>query len=181
MTDTPQPIYPHEWAEGSRSELPEMGDERELLTAFLDHHRETFELKCAGVPRERLSEKGVPPSTLSLHGLVRHLTEVERWWFRQQFAGENLPDLYYTDDNPDADFNSLGGDVDEAFAAWRAECAAARDIVARAPSLDETCIRRSTGRPVSLRRILLHMIAEYARHNGHADLLRERIDGKTGA
>lgn len=180
MTEIPAENYAQPWAGDTRSPLPLVGDEREILTAFLDWHRATFELKCAGVPLERLSDKNVPPSGLSLHGLLRHLAGVERWWFRQQFAGEQVPHLYYSDDDPDQDFDALTGDVTEAFAVWRAECAHSRRIVASAPSLDETGIHRATGHPVSLRRILVHMIAEYARHNGHADLLRERIDGATG-
>jgi hypothetical protein len=169
------------WAPGGqRDERPLVGDERELLTAYLDWHRATLELKCADVPAAALSEKGVPPSGLSLHGLVRHLAGCERWWFRIQFAGEDVPLLFYSDDDPDQDFDDLGGDVVEAFAVWRAECARSREIVAAAPSLEETGIHRASGRPISLRRILIDMIAEYARHNGHADLLRERIDGATG-
>jgi uncharacterized damage-inducible protein DinB len=164
----------------ARPPLPDVGGEREILTAFLDWHRQTFEMKCAGVPTERLSEKNVPPSGLSLHGLVRHLAAVERWWFRQQFAGEDVANLYYTDDDPNQDFDALGGDPADAFSVWREECRHARQIVAATPSLDQTGIRRSNGEPISLRRILVHMIAEYARHNGHADLIRERIDGLTG-
>jgi hypothetical protein len=172
-------VYAQRWADDTRDPLPRTGDERTLLTTLLDWHRETFALKCAGVPPERLSEKSVPPSDLSLHGLVRHLAGTERWWFRQQFRGEDVPHLYYTDDDPDQDFGTLDGDPAEAFAAWQAECALSREIVAAA-DLEDTGIQRSSGQPISLRRIVLHMIAEYARHNGHADLLRERIDGATG-
>ena len=153
---------------------------REILTAFLDWHRQTFALKCAGVSAGRLSEKGIPPSGLSLHGLLSHLTGVERWWFRIQFAGEELPLIYYSDDDPNQDFDALDGDVTEAFALWESECERAREVVARADSLDETGTRQRTGEPFSLRWALVQMIAEYARHNGHADLLRERIDGATG-
>lgn len=180
MTDIPAENFSQKWADDSRQPLPRTSGERETLTALLDWHRETFALKCAGVPARRLSERSIPPSGLSLHGLVRHLAGTERWWFRMQFAGEDLPHLYYSDDNPDQDFEELDGDVTEAFAVWRAECERAREVVAAAPSLDATGIQRSTGEPVSLRRILLHMLAEYARHNGHADLLRERLDGATG-
>ncbi|NYE46580.1 putative damage-inducible protein DinB [Spinactinospora alkalitolerans] len=180
MTDIPAENYAQTWAADTRDPLPLVGGEREILTAFLDWHRQTFELKCSGIPSERLSEKGVPPSGLSLHGLLRHLAGTERWWFRQQFAGEDVPHLYYSDDEPDEDFDSLDGDIGEAFAVWRAECERAREIIAGAASLDQTGIHRATGKPVSLRRVLVHMIAEYARHNGHADLLRERIDGATG-
>jgi hypothetical protein len=181
MTDTPAPKhYSPRWDGGTRTEPPAVGGERETLSAVLDWHRATFELKCAGLPPERLSERAVPPSTLSLHGLARHLAGAERWWFRIQFAGEDVPLLYYSDDDPDQDFDSLEGDVEEAFAVWRAECERSRRITAAAPSLDATGIRKRTGEPVSLRRITVDMIAEYARHIGHADLLRERIDGHTG-
>ncbi|GGO89809.1 DinB family protein [Wenjunlia tyrosinilytica] len=180
MTDIPAENYSPRWAADTRPELPLVGDEREILTAYLEWHRQTFELKCAGLPADRLSEKAAPPSGLSLHGLVRHLAGVERWWFRVQFAGEDVPLLYYSDDDPDQDFESLDGDLAEAFAVWRAQCERSREIVAHASSLDETGIAKSSGNPVSLRRILVHMLAEYARHNGHADLLRERIDGAAG-
>ncbi len=168
------------WADDARVTPPLVGDEREILTAYLDWHRQTFELKCAGVPAERLSERGAPPSGMSLHGLARHLAGVERWWFRTQFAGEDVPMLYYSDDDPNQDFDDLGGDVADAMAVWRAECGRSREIVANAASLDETGTHAATGNPVSLRRVMVHLIAEYARHNGHADLLRERIDGATG-
>jgi hypothetical protein len=180
VTEIPAENYSRPWATSERTPLPRVGDERKILTAFLDWHRTTFELKCRGVSAERLSEKGISPSALSLHGLLRHLAAVERWWFRQQFAGEDVPNLYYSDDDPDQDFETLDGDVAEAFAVWREECERAREIVANTSSLDQTGIERSSGEPVSLRRILVAMIAEYARHNGHADLLRERIDGATG-
>ncbi|MEU8806316.1 DinB family protein [Streptomyces violaceoruber] len=181
MTSAPAPKhYAPRWNGDTRSTPPSVGGERETLSAVLDWYRATFELKCTGLPPGRLSEQVVPPSALSLHGLVRHLAGVERWWFRIQFAGEDVPLLYYSDDDPDQDFESLDGDVDEAFAVWRAECERSRQITAAAASLDETGIRKRTGEPISLRRILVDMIAEYARHNGHADLLRERIDGATG-
>ncbi|WP_431982579.1 DinB family protein [Streptomyces qinglanensis] len=167
------------WADGTREPLPLVGDERELLTRYLDHYRETLLLKCTGVPAEALSERAVPPSGLTLHGLLRHLAGVERWWFRIQLAGEDVPLLYYSDDDPDQDFDSLGGDPAEALAVWRAECARSREIVA-ARDLDATGTHARTGDPVSVRRVLLHQIGEYARHCGHADLLRERIDGATG-
>ncbi|MEU6854742.1 DinB family protein [Actinacidiphila alni] len=163
-----------------RPPLPTTGGEREILTAFLDWHRATFELKCRGLAEAQLSQRAVPPSGLSLHGLVRHLAGVERWWFRQHFAGEDLPMLHYSDDEPNLDFDRLDGDVEAAFALWRAERNRARIIVAEAPSLDTICRSLVTGREISLRFILVDLIAEYARHNGHADLLRERIDGATG-
>jgi hypothetical protein len=179
MERIPESNYSPRWAQDPRPELPRTGDERSVLTAFLDWHRATFELKCLGVPAARLSEKAVPPSGLSLHGVSRHLTAVERWWFRIQFAGEDVPMLYYSDDDPDQDFESLGGDVSEALGAWRAECAVSREIVDRSGLDDRGTVLR-TGEPISLRVVLVQMIAEYARHNGHADLLRERIDGAVG-
>jgi hypothetical protein len=180
VTEIPAANYAPRWAADTRPALPLVGDERQILTAYLDWYRQTFELKCTGVAAERLSDKGVPPSELSLHGLVRHLAGVERWWFRQQFAGEDIPLLYYSDDNPNEDFEDLGGDVNEAFAVWHDECARSRQIVADTPSLDQTGIEKSSGEAVSLRRILVAMIGEYAQHVGHADLLREQIDGATG-
>lgn len=180
MTETPTDNYPPRWASDARSTLPRVGSEREILTAYLDWYRQAFELKCTGVAPARLSEKSVAPSTLSLHGLVRHLAGVERWWFRQQFAGEDIPLLYYSDDNPNEDFDVLDGDVSEAFAVWQHECAHSRQIVAETLSLDETGTEIPSGEPISLRRILVAMIGEYAQHVGHADLLRETIDGATG-
>jgi hypothetical protein len=180
MAEIPSESYARPLAGDLRTPLPLVGDEREILTSSLDWHRRTFELKCAGLPADRLSEKAIPPSALSLHGLVRHLAGVERWWFRIQFAGEEVPLLYYSDDDPDQDFESLEGDVAEAFEVWRAECERSREIVAGTASLDTTGVQKSSGEPISLRRILVAMVAEYARHNGHADLLRERIDGVTG-
>jgi Protein of unknown function (DUF664) len=178
VVDAPK-VYSERWAGGNRVDPLYVGTEREILITYLDWHRATFEAKCAGVPSERLSERGVPPSSLSLHGLVRHLAGVERWWFRIQFAGEDIPLLYYSDDDPSQDFDQLDGDVSEAFAVWREECQHSREIVAAASSLDQTGTMLN-GQPVSLRRVMVNQIAEYARHNGHADLLRERIDGATG-
>lgn len=165
MTERPYPPY--------------LADERAMLTAWLDWHRATLELKCHGVPPQRLAERTAAPSSLSLLGLVRHLAEVERSWFRRVLGGEHAPPLYYSDADADGDFDNVAGaDVAEAFTTWRAECEHAREVVAGAESLEVTGVRR--GEPVSLRWILVHMIEEYARHNGHADLLRERLDGATG-
>lgn len=180
MTKTPVEHYAQPWAAGTRVPLPLVGDERSILAAVLDWHRQTLELKCSGIPPERLSEKNIPPSGMSLHGLIRHLAEMERWWFRQQFAGEDVPHLYYSNADPNHDFDYLDGDPAESLAVWRAECNHSRDIVARTPSLDQTGTCQPDGEPISLRRILVDMITEYARHDGHADLLRERIDGATG-
>ena len=162
-----------------RVDPPLEAGEREMLNAWLDFHRATLAWKCDGLTGEQLRERSAPPSPLSLLGLVRHMAEVERGWFRQRVGGEDLPDIYITEEDPDADINgALTGDVAEAFATWRAECDAARKAEAATPSLDATFQGRH--RRYSLRWILVHMIEEYARHNGHADLIRERIDGATG-
>lgn len=179
MSELPAENFSPVWSVAERPVVPAVGGERETLTAMLDWHRATFQAKCDGVPAERLSEKLIPPSGLSLHGILRHLAAVERWWFQIQFAGLDVPMLYYSDDDPNQDFDSLDGDVAEAFAVWRAECDRSRGIVAGA-ALTDVGTRKRTGEPISLRKILVDMIAEYARHNGHADLLRERIDGVTG-
>ncbi|WP_103354943.1 DinB family protein [Amycolatopsis sp. CA-128772] len=180
MTEHTTPVAAPPRLTGPRHDPAPVADERQALTESLEYYRRTFELKCAGLDHARLSEHSVPPSTLTLHGLLRHLTGVERWWFRIQFTGEDVPNLYYSDDDPEQDFTALDGDVDEAFALWHAECARAREIVDEAGSLDQTGTRRSTGEPFTLRWLMLRMIGEYARHIGQADLIRERIDGATG-
>jgi uncharacterized damage-inducible protein DinB len=157
--------------------------EREMLTGWLEHHRGILLWKCEGLADDQLRQRSVPPSTLSLLGLVRHMSQVERGWFRQVFLGEDVPDLYDTPDAPDADFNGVDdANVAADFAAFAAECDASRQAVAAARDLDALSQDRSerTGQQFSLRWILTHMIEEYARHNGHADLLRETIDGATG-
>jgi uncharacterized damage-inducible protein DinB len=164
-----------------RTDPPPEADERDMLTAWLDYHRDTLAAKCAGLSDAQLRQRAVPPSSLSLLGLVRHMAEVERVWFRRVLAGQDWPMIYCSeDDNPDGDFDDIAdADVAQDFATWRAECEAAREAAATASSLDVTGLRRS-GVRVSLRWIMVHMIEEYARHNGHADFLRERIDGATG-
>ena len=159
---------------------PELvGDERSMLEAFLEYHRATLLLKCDGLEPEQLRMRAVEPSSLSLLGLVRHMAEVERSWFRRCFSGEEAPPLFYTPDNEDGDFDDVDtADVHEAFTAWDLEIENARTVAAAAADLDVTGTRKS--KDVSLRWIYIHMIEEYARHNGHADLLRERIDGVTG-
>jgi uncharacterized damage-inducible protein DinB len=157
--------------------------EREMLTGWLEHHRAILLWKCEDLTPEQLRQRAVPPSTLSLLGLVRHMAEVERGWFQAVFLGEDVPDLYDSSADEDADFNDVdNADPAEAFDAFERECTAARQVVAQAASLDVLSNRPSdrTGQPWSLRWIVTHMIEEYARHNGHADLLRERIDGRTG-
>jgi uncharacterized damage-inducible protein DinB len=163
----------------NRVDPPFQAGERPMLEAWLDYHRGTLARKCAGLSDEQLRERAVPPSTLSLLGLVRHMADVERNWFRRVLGGEDAPPLYWSEADPDGDFDNVDtSDVAEGFERWREECEHARQATAAAPSLDVTGLRRGT--PVSLRWILIHMIEEYARHNGHADLLRERIDGTVG-
>lgn len=161
------------------AEIPRVADERVTLLAFLEWQRATLARKCEGLSAGQLRKRAVEPSTLSLLGLVRHLADVERGWFRRTLALEPVPDVFATAEDPDGDFNGVDqADPEEAFTAWRAECERARQIVA-SRSLDDTGRQRSGAR-VSLRWILIHMIEEYSRHNGHADLLRQRIDGATG-
>ena len=151
-----------------------------MLTAWLDWHRATLERKCAGLSDADLRRRSVAPSGLSLLGLVRHMAEVERAWFRNRIAQEDLGYRWITDDDEDAEFDHVDdADTAEAFSAWNEEIGRAREIVDAAPSLDLTG-RLGNGGEVSLRWVLVHMIEEYARHNGHADLLRETIDGDTG-
>jgi uncharacterized damage-inducible protein DinB len=161
------------------SDLPRAGEERATLQAFIDWQRDTLARKCHGLTDAQLRQRSVPPSTLSLLGLVRHMAEVERSWFRRTLRGEHAPPRYYSDSDPDGDFNNLESvPASEAFAAWRDECEHSRAIVA---SHDLGALgRQRDGTQVSLRWILTHMIEEYSRHNGHADLLRERLDGEVG-
>ena len=164
----------------NRPQPPAAAAERTMLAGWLDFHRATLELKCAGLTPAQLATRAVEPSTLSLLGLVRHMADVERGWFRRRLAGEDVPPLYYSDDDLDGDFDNLDPvTVDEAFATWHAECGRAREIAAALPSLDVMVTNRE-GTKLSARWVLHHMVEEYARHNGHADLLRERIDGTTG-
>jgi len=162
-----------------RVDPPLQADERTMLTAWLDYHRATLAHKCAGLDDEQLRTRSAPPSSLSLLGLVRHMAEVERGWFRRTLSSEDAPPLYYSESEPDGDFDDVEtADVSEAFAAWEQECDTARERAAAASSLEVTGRRRDG--EFSLRWILVHMIEEYARHNGHADILRERIDGSVG-
>jgi uncharacterized damage-inducible protein DinB len=157
--------------------------EREMLAGWLEYHREVLTWKCEDLTAEQLRQRAVPPSSLSLLGLVRHMAEVERGWFQAVFLGEDAPELSDRSADGDADFNDVDrADPAETFSTFERECAVSRQVVAQAPSLDVLSQQPSehTGQPWSLRWILTHMIEEYARHNGHADLLRERIDGSTG-
>jgi uncharacterized protein DUF664 len=166
----------------TRVDEPYVADEPTMLTRWLDYHRQTLLWKCQGLTAEQLKTATVEPSNLTLLGLVRHMAEVERGWFRRRVDGQpELPWIYCTDDSPDGDFDDVA-DADPAadFATYEAEVEAARVSAAR-HSLDETFVHPKRGVEICVRWVYVHMIEEYARHNGHADLLRERIDGVTGA
>ncbi|MGW7031843.1 DinB family protein [Streptomyces xanthophaeus] len=160
---------------------PMTGDERETLRAYLDFHRATLARKCEGLTDEQLRRASMPPSTLSLLGLVRHMAEVERHWFRRVLSGEDLPHLWSDSHDFQAAYDASRSSRAEAFAAWEAEVERSRRIEAAAESLDVTMFVPRWEEEASLRLLMLHLIHEYARHNGHADFLREGIDGVTGA
>ena len=163
-----------------RGEPPYVGDERTMLTNWLEYHRATLLFKCEGLDDDQLKTASAPPSALTLLGLVRHLADVERSWFIRGVGQQDAPPLFYTDDNPDGDLLDLASaDVAEALAALAAETDRARAVMASVGTLDQTFFRPGRG-DVSARWVMMHMIEEYARHNGHADLIRERIDGATG-
>jgi uncharacterized damage-inducible protein DinB len=153
-----------------------------MLESWLEYHRDTLEIKCEGLSPEQLKTQAVPPSTLSLLGLVRHMAEVERHWFRDMWTGVESAPFFYSEEDPDGDFNALDSvPPEEALAIWKAECDNSRKV-SSASGLDDLAKRDRvrTGEPLSMRWIMIHMIEEYARHNGHADFLREVIDGSTG-
>ncbi len=165
-----------------------LGDERTTLAESLRCLRLTLEMKCAGLDAQAMARRSVEPSTMSLLGLVRHLAEVERATFRVLMAGQDVPRPYCSGTDRDGDFDGAVPDPDvvaQAWGAWRAEVDFATRFVAEAPSLDITADdpgnrHGSGGGPMSLREVLVGMIEEYARHMGHVDLLRERIDGRIG-
>ena len=162
-----------------RTDPPRIGGEREMLEGWLEYHRVTLLRKCSGLTDAQMRQASCPPSNLTLLGLVRHMTDVERGWFRRGVGGEDVAFRLDYDANPEADFEDLeGADVVEALAAYREECELARAALNGAPLLD--VMIPEGRREISVRWVLLHMIEEYARHNGHADLLREAIDGATG-
>lgn len=155
-------------------------DERETLSHFLGLQRRYLAAKCEGLDPEQLARRSAEPSDLSLLGLVRHMTEVERNWFRNVMAGGEVERYYGSDDDPDGDIHGAVADPQQIDAAWRTfwqEVEFAERFVGDAPDLEITGFERWRG-PLSLRWVLVHMIEEYAQHNGHADLLRERIDGQ---
>jgi uncharacterized damage-inducible protein DinB len=165
-----------------REEPGTLTDERTALGEWIAYHRATLLSKCAGLTAEQLKRKAVPPSALTLLGIVRHMTIVERWWFRMHAGGEELELLYVSDEWDTADFEDLDdADAEENLAAFESECAAA-DAALAAKELDDVVPSHGhhPERTRNVRWIYLHMLEEYARHNGHADLLREAIDGTTG-
>jgi uncharacterized damage-inducible protein DinB len=154
--------------------------EKDVVLGYLRRYRTTLEMKCEGLDPEQLARRSVPPSTMSLLGLVRHLARVEHSWFRRVIEGHDLPRLYRTEEDPDLDFNGAVADpavVADAWESWRREVAHAEEVAARV-SMDDRVVR--DGEETEVRDILVHMVEEYARHCGHADLLRECIDGRTG-
>jgi uncharacterized damage-inducible protein DinB len=187
MSDAAQPARTFGWwdmfvhpDDDPRSDGGFENSERGILVGYLHDRRLTLQLKCRDLDAEALARRSVEPSNLSLLGLVRHLAEMERFWFREVMAGEKTPPHFRTEDNSDADFDDVVADpamVEEAWATWRAEVEFAERFVAEAPDLG---IRGKDEDGTPLREVLVHMIEEYARHNGHADLLRERIDGRVG-
>jgi hypothetical protein len=153
-------------------------DERSMLARYLAYQRSILLRRCAGLTGDQLATRAVPPSSLSLLGLLRHLAKVERRWFRERFASAHLDPLYDPALGPDADFDDLDpARAPTDYARLLDECRRA-DAVAASAALDDTF--QLDGEECSLRFVYLHLIGEYARHNGHADLLRERIDGVTG-
>ncbi|MDQ3716945.1 MAG: DinB family protein [Actinomycetota bacterium] len=163
-----------------RVDEPFTGDELSTLEGFLEWGRYTLLHKCAGLAADQLVLRPVPPSRLSLLGLIRHLTDVERSWFRRRFAAEDVPLLYSRPGMPDAAFEDVDpGGAETDYAALVSEWELSRLAICDR-KLDETFAHPSYG-PMSLRWILCHMCSEYDRHNGHADLLRESIDGRAGS
>ena len=170
-----------------RIDPPAQAGETEMLVAFLDYYRATLLLKVEGLSDEKARTPSVPPSDLNLMGLVRHMAEVERNWFQRWLVKADAPGIYGGDDDPDEDRDMHPGPDDtlaDAVAVFEREIAESRQIIAgMAPETPSVHIGESVhwaGFHPSLRWILVHMIEEYARHCGHADLIRERIDGVVG-
>jgi hypothetical protein len=160
--------------------------EQPTLVRYLRDYRLTLELKCADLDADGMARRSVEPSNMSLLGLVRHLAGTEQYWFRIVMAGQDVPRHYRTEADPNGDFNGAVADPDvvaDAWATWRSEVAFAEKLVDAAPDLDVSASYQygeyGAG-DIPLRQVLVHMIEEYARHMGHADFLRERIDGRVG-
>ncbi|MDQ2849827.1 MAG: DinB family protein [Actinomycetota bacterium] len=182
MTDTAQtgPLVPE--LDDDRTDGPMTGDERAVLDHWLDLYRDTVLLKIAGLDAEQLCRRSVTPSTMSLLGVVRHLTEVEAYWLRVVLMDEqDVPDYYCIPDSPDGDFDDVVATTAlDDVAAYQTEIARTRALATTWTDLNTPVRGLREGKPVNLRWILTHLIEEYARHLGHMDLLREAIDGRTG-
>jgi uncharacterized damage-inducible protein DinB len=155
--------------------------ERESLRGWLDFHRATLAWKCDGLDDSELRRASMPPSTLTLLGLVRHMAEVERHWFRRVIAGETIRHVWSEDWDFQVAYDASQSTRAEAFGAWRSEIDEARRIEHAVGSLETQFRVEAWGCAATLRTILLHLHHDYARHNGHADLLREGLDGTVGA
>ena len=164
-----------------RTGPPRFGSEREMLRAFLDYHRQTLAMKCQDLTDEELRQRSVPTTSLSLLGLVRHLAEVERAWFRRVFEDNEAPMVWSDEIDFQAAYDASGSTRAEAFGAWEAEVENSRRIERGAGSLDLAGRQPRWDEEVSLRMVMFHVLLEYGRHNGHADLLREAVDGTVGA
>jgi len=163
----------------SRIDPPQLADERTTVDSWLDYHRATLLMKCAGLTGEQLARRATPPSSMSLLGLLRHLSDVERSWFLLRLHGQPWQPQHWTDEHPDGDFDLVdpaGAEADHHD--YLAALADVRPVAARY-ELADTFEHPRHG-TMSVRWLYLHLIEEYARHNGHADLLREAIDGATG-
>jgi hypothetical protein len=164
----------------TRTDPPLVGDERSTLDGFLEYHRQTLLLKCSGLSAEQLRMRVVEPSSMSLLGLIRHMTEVERSWIRRRIGGEDIDLVYCSEADWDADFNGVDdADAEADYGIYLAELDTVREVI-RDRHLDDTWVHPRFNSTQSVRWVYIHMLEEYARHNGHADLLRERIDGVTG-
>ncbi len=151
-----------------------------MLRAFLEFHRATLAMKCDGLTDDQLRQQSMPPSTLSLLGLVRHMAEVERVWFRRTINAEDIGLVWSDQGDFQVAYDASGSTRLEAFTAWQAEVERSRRIELAAESLDVIAYQPRWDGNVSLRMVMQHMIHEYARHSGHADFLREGIDGVVG-
>jgi uncharacterized damage-inducible protein DinB len=177
--------YPDVWldpADDPRDTGVELPDERATLIDYLRAYRITLRMKSADLDASQMAMRSVPPSTMSLLGLIRHMSDVERSWFRRVMAGEDAPRRFSSDTNREGAWDGAVADpavVAEAWAAWEAEVDNSEQFVAKTHDLG-TMGRQSDGKSIQLREVLIHMIEEYARHCGHADLIRERIDGRVG-
>jgi uncharacterized damage-inducible protein DinB len=165
----------------SRVGPPTFGTEREMLRAFLDYHRATLAMKCEGLTDKELRKQSVPSSTLCLLGLVRHMAEVERAWFRRVFEDNDAPMVWSDKIDFQAAFDTSNSTRDEDFTIWETEVENSRRIEQEADSLDLAGYQPRWGEEVSLRMVMVHVLLEYSRHNGHADFLRESVDGTVGA